>query len=625
MERHRVLIVSALILLPLGGLEARLAWLQVCHPGPRIDVNRSLDLAPAARGRILDRNGKVLALDEWAFDLHLVLEEFDRRPEARAELRTLLGLDDAAMEEAFEKIYRRIERLMTLRPERERPKVYARERRSPYVLVKAISREAAYAIETNPERFPGCVVREGHRRTYPFGTSAAHVLGFLSRASATEKEFERLLESGYFSEGFEDLIGVDDVEMLARRGVFHETMVGAKGVEKQHDDHLRGHPGLLVLERDPGTGRKVWTELVPPRPGQDLSLAIDIDIQREVELILQDARGEDGSTVAATAMVADPATGEILAMGSNATFDPNHFIPPARKEVVDAYLKDEARKPLLNRAISERYQLGSIFKIVTATAGLEESKVAPDTVFTCNGQYRPGSKTTNCWIWNLHQGMHGEVNLLSALEQSCNCYFYAVSERLSLGELSSCARKYGFGEKTGIDLPGEIRGTLPDPERRSRWLPGDGYSLAIGQHELSVTPAQVLKMICAVANGGRAVTPHVRADLEANLASLGFKPATMNSIRKGLHSVVHGERGTARATELNTVDASGKTGSAQIAGRRLESGRWPSHAWFAGYAPSVAPRFAIVVLLEKGGGGGHAAAPLAARIATRLMKSPEAK
>jgi penicillin-binding protein 2 len=633
MERSRVLIVASLLLLPLGGLEARILWLQVIKPGGAAGdlLNRSLDLAPAPRGRILDRAGRVLAEDVWSFDLHIVVEEFERRPAAREDLLALLGRPAAELDAGLEEIFRRVEKLMTQRPERERPKIYARERKTPYPLFKAITREAAYTIETNPDRFPGCVVREGLRRTYPYREIGAHVVGYLGRASGAREpqrnragevtgpsRFDRLLEEGYFSEGFDELVGDEEVKLLAGRGLFDTIMLPLDGVERTHDDRLRGHSGLLVLERDPQTGKKNWVELVPPRQGGDLELTLDIELQKDVAAILADARGEDGEPKIATALVADPATGAILAMQTNASFDPNAFIPPTRSDDIRRYLSAPAN-PLLNRFVKSDLVLGSIFKIVTATAALQQGHVRPQDTFTCNGRYRPDLPNTNCWVWNKFNRMHGEMNLASALEQSCNCYFYSLGERMPLGHLSDWAGRLGFGERTGIDLPSEWGGKLPRPDRYPRWRAGDSYSLFIGQHELTVTPVQVLKMICAIANGGNAVTPHVGPG-DHPTTSLGIRPEALAAIREGLKAVVHGDQGTAHQTELRNVDAAGKTGSATFNVQYHKS-----HAWFAGYAPADNPKFAIVVLVEDGGSGGHTAAPLAARIVNRLVATAETR
>lgn len=626
MERSRVLIVSSLLLLPLGGLQLRLLWLQVLNPGGAASdlMNRSLDLAPAPRGRILDARDRVLAEDVWSFDVHVIVEEFERRPPARAELLALVGRPEPELDAAIEDIYRRIEKLMDKRPERERPRIYARERKTPYPLFRAVSKEAAYAIETGGEKFPGLVVREGLRRHYPYREIGAHVVGYLGRSSSLgrprqegedpsrDSSFQKLVDRGYFSEGFDELIGEEEVQFLARRGLFDSIMVPLDGIERTYDEKLRGHPGLLILERDPATGRKNWVPLVPPRQGEDLKLSIDIDLQRDVAAILSEARGEDGLAKVASAIIADPHTGSILAMQSNASFDPNAFIPPTRSDEVAQYLK-ASHNPLLNRFAKADLVLGSIFKIVTATAALQDGHVRPHDTFECKGRYREDLPKTNCWIWNKHGGMHGPVAVASALEQSCNCYFYSLGERMPLGHLSAWAERFGFGAKTGIDLPGEGRGRLPIPARYPRWRAGDSYSLFIGQHELTVTPAQVLKMICGVANGGNAVTPHVGPG-EFPVAPLDLRPETLASIREGLKAVVHGERGTAHQTELHLVDAAGKTGSATFNARDRKA-----HAWFAGYAPADSPRYAIVVLVEDGGSGGHTAAPLAAKIAARLV------
>lgn len=620
MDRTRVIGVAAVLLIPLGGLQARLIHLQLLNRtefvGDLLAKRRSLDLAMPARGRLLDRHGRVLAQDEWAFDLYVAAEEFERRPEARADLRPLLGAEPAELDEAFERIYQRIEKLMMPRPERERPRIYARERRTPYLLWKGLTREAAAAIETGGmERFPGLVVRESMRRTYPNGPAGAHVLGYLGRASANRAEYDRLL--GHLRQRFEELVGEDGVALLNQRGLFQDLLVGREGAERSYEERLRGKPGLLILERDPQTGRKSWTEILAAEPGEDVVLTIDLDVQRDVEAILREAKAESGLPAVATAVVADPATGEIVALASSGGYDPNHFVPPTNVAAVRGYLADAERAPLTNRAVQSAFQVGSTFKIATSIAGLAEGKLDASTIHECRGKYRENLSTTNCWIWNRDRGMHGPLDLAGALERSCNCFYYRVGEDLGLEPLSRWADALGFGRRTGIDLPGEARGYLPSPERHASWRTQDTWSLSIGQHQLLATPLQVTAMMCAVANGGSAVMPHVARGSGAAPVPLGLVPAHLRAVQAGLHAVVHGEHGTARMAELQQAHAAGKTGSAQTT--RRPDGTWkPAHAWFAGYLPEEAPRFALVVLMEHGGSGGHAAGPVAAKIAARL-------
>ncbi|MBI4564996.1 MAG: hypothetical protein HY716_09930 [Planctomycetes bacterium] len=618
MNRRRVLLAAAALLLPLGGLETRLAWIQLLRPHEYLGnaaVRRSIDLAPAPRGRILDRAGRTLARDEWSFDVHVVLEEFERRPEARADLQRLLRLPPSDFDPAFERIFLRIEKLMKQRPERERPTIYARERRTPYPLFENIPRSAAYAIETAAERMPGLVVLERPRRVYPFGETGAYAVGYVQRASSDEEEARQRFGSGATAEGLEALIGADELKLLVRRGAFLDLMIGRAGVERTYDESLRGRPGLRILERDPKTGFKTWVELKAAEPGRDIRLSIDIEVQRDLEAILREARAEDGTPATATAVVADPRTGELLAFGSSVSYDPNAFIPPTDNESLHRYFTHPGRL-LFNRAIQGRFQLGSIFKVVTAVAGLEGEHVTPSTELPCHGKFVPTSNFFNCWIWNRGGGMHGDINLVSALERSCNCYFYGLGERIGLEELSRWATRLGYGESTGIDLPGEIAGALPTPSTHPRWRKPDTYSLSIGQHELGATPMQVMRMTCAIANGGRRVTPHVVPEARRAPESAGIHPSTLAALQEGLIAVVQGAHGTARETDLGALDAAGKTGSAQTYGRK------ESHAWFAGYAPAHAPRYAFVVLVEHGGHGSHAAAPIAARIAKRLFEEP---
>jgi penicillin-binding protein 2 len=256
--------------------------------------------------------------------------------------------------------------------------------------------------------------------------------------------------------------------------------------------------------------------------------------------------------------------------------------------------------------------MGSIFKVVTAVAGLEERKILAGELLPCRGWFLENSAHFRCWIWNRLQGMHGEITLRQALERSCNNYFYEAGRRCGMEGVARWACAMGLGAPTGIDLPGEAGGVVP---RRSQW-PNDILSLSIGQHELMATPLQAAVMMAAVANGGRIVTPHLRRGAADPPRPVGISPATVEELRNGLRDVVHGQNGTAHHSSLGDFGAAGKTSSAQT-----REGR-SSHAWFAGYAPHDAPRHVVVVLVEHGGAGGAAAAPAAARLFEILKNAP---
>ncbi len=604
MDRSRVTILLAAFLLPLLGLEARLVQLQLVDSGSYVgDLftrKRSVLLVPAQRGPITDAKGQVLAEDRRAFDCYLVLEEYEKAPGA---LAGLLKMAPDELRAEIDQIYEKIEKLVKRRPPNESRRIYLRERRAPYLVRRDIPFEAALAIETGPDRYAGAVVRESLKRHYPFGSTGCHILGYLGKIIANEAEFRGLLQAGHFTEGMEGLIGHDGIAQLYRRGEFHGELIGRAGIERTLNDELRGRAGLVVLEREPGTAEKTTIELKPAEAGKGIELTLDIELQGQVEQILS------GGLYAA-AVVLDVSTGAVLAMASSRLFDPNDFVPPGNPAKIRAVLGDSEGKPLVSGAFARTFQLGSIFKVATAVAGLEERKVSPEATLPCTGRFLPNSRHFACWIWNRYQGVHGELALRQALERSCNCYFYEIGRRCEVSGVARWASALGIGAPTGLDLPGEAPGILP---RRAR-SENDVLSLSIGQHELMVTPLQAAVMMAAIANGGNRVTPHVRRGGAPAPQPIGISPASLREIRQGLTDVVHGAHGTAHQTALRDLAVAGKTSSAQT--REGQN----SHAWFAGYAPHDSPRYVVAVFVEFGGHGGEAAAPLAARIFERLLR-----
>ncbi len=618
MDRLRVTVIAAVFFLPLGGLEARLAWMQLINReaivGRALTSRQHVTVAPAARGRILDRNGKVLAHDERSFDLWLVLDEFERDAATRAGVELIAK---EGLQEELESIYERINCAMDLRPDRERPAIFRRERRTPYLLKRALNFEQAYAIETAPDRFPGCLIREGLRRSYPFGTAAAHVVGYIGRVN--DVEYARLIEQDYFTKGFDEFISEGDIAILERRGAFKEKLLGRAGVEKSYDERLRGRDGLRILDRDPETGAKSWIELMPAVPGEDVELAIDIDVQRDVEAILADAQDECPHKIRAHAVVLDPVTGEIKAIASNVGYDPNDFIPPTKAEKLKAYF-DDPWKPLFAHAWADHKQSGSVFKVLTAVAGLEEGAATTSTTTDCNGHYDArNTGRFNCWTVASHAAPHGEQNVTGALSHSCNIFFFTAGEKMGLEPMWRWGDRFGYGRKTGIDLPGEVPGVFPSPDKNPRWTRTDSLNLAIGQGSLTVTPLQIAKTMAAIANGGTLVTPHVARDFRMPAERVPLAPATLDAIRKGLADCTHVRGGTAYDSGMSKFGGVGKTGSAQ----RGSDPRLREHpqCWFSGYFPLENPKYVIVVLCEEAkGGGGHVAAPLAGKIAERLCR-----
>jgi penicillin-binding protein 2 len=607
-----------LLLVPLGGLQARLVQIQLVWPQESTKelnlVRRTLEVAVPPRGAIRDRQGRVLAEDRRSFDCYLVLEEYEK---ASGPLARILGMTAEAFQEALGEIWAKIEHHVEQRPPAERRRLYQRERRTPYLLARDIPLEAAMAIETSPDRFGGAVVRESLKRVYPYGSAGCHEVGYLGRVTGNEREFQHLLQSGYFYEGFEEQIGPEGILQLYHRGVFHDQLIGRAGIEKRYDAALRGRLGLLVLERQPGTSAKTLIELLPAEPGEDIELTLDIELEKAVEEILESARGHldqqsPGEPHHLAAVVLDPRSGEILALASSQGYNPNHFILPGNPAAIRQVLSDVQNKPLTSWAFSQQFQLGSCFKVVTSVAGLEENKVKPEELLPCRGKFFDRGSGFACWIWNEHHSMHNELTLAQALERSCNCYFYEVGRRCELSGVLKWARAFGLGSPTGLDLPSEAPGALPRQQRSEN----DVLSLAIGQHELMVTPLQAALMMAPIANGGLRVTPHVRRGPAPPPVSLGLSPGTLAQVQKGLWAVTHETHGTALHSGLKELGVSGKTSSAQSSRDHV------SHAWFAGYAPEGIARWAVAVFVEHGGHGGEAAAPVARQIFELLSKTP---
>ena len=407
-------------------------------------------------------------------------------------------------------------------------------------------------------------------RYYPGGVLASHVIGYLSEID--EKELAQRKEQGY------------------RMG----DRIGKTGVERAFEDVLRGTDGGEQIEVD-ALGRKIRTlETREPVQGTDLMLTIDLDIQRTAERMMQGLQG--------AAVVLDPATGDILALVSSPSFD----------------LNSRAQRSEFNKVVRGAYPPGSVFKIVTAAAGLEEGKIRPSTYFYCDGQYRG----IRCWK---HSG-HGALALNGALANSCNVYFMQTAERVGVDPLAAMARKFGLGQTADIDgvLTGQS-GMVPDMawarKRNIPWELGETLQMGIGQSALSITPLQAAIVVSAIANGGKRVHPRLMVSVGGitrpinEPESLGLKDETLSAIDRGLRQVV--ETGTARQL-ASSLHIAGKTGTAQN-----HEGNGIDHAWFVGYAPDEHPSVAVAVLVEHGGHGGTISAPIAGAIIRTALGKDE--
>ena len=449
------------------------------------------------------------------------------------------------------------------------------------------------AVEESRAELPGIEVQIQPVRRYPHGRLASHLLGYAGEV--TDQELDSLSASGY------------------RLG----DLIGRTGIERRYEEILRGRDGAeYVVVNAMGKRVSTLTE-EPPRPpvgGHDIVLTIDLKVQLAMEAAM--AGVERGAAVAI-----DPRDGAVLGMVSRPAFDPNEFSHGMSWQRWKE-LSRGGSNPLLNRAIQGAYPPGSTFKVVVMLAALRAGVAGPHTwLQPCTGSYYYGGRVFNCWKW---EG-HGALDFIGALENSCDAYFYQIGPMLTLPRLAAAAREFGLGARTGVDLPQERRGLVPDAAwydqtwGPGRWRKGMMLNLAIGQGEVLATPIQLALVAAEVANGGRAIRPHVVKEVrgESEFAperpthtGVTADPAAWAAVRTAMEKVV--SEGTGTGARLFGVQVAGKTGTSQ-------NPHGKDHALFICYAPADSPRVALAVVAENRGHGGSVAAPIAARVLSRML------
>lgn len=446
------------------------------------------------------------------------------------------------------------------------------------VLIKeGLTMEEVVKISEQNFRFPGIYIKESICRSYPKKRLASHVIGYRDHS----------------------------------------------GLELEYDQYLKGVSGGKEIEVDArGNLHRVLREK-QSKPGVDIILNIDIPLQKKAEGLLRNRQG--------VIICLDPGNGEILAMASSPDYDPAVFAEKKTKDI--AALIKSSDSPLFNRAIQGRYPPGSIFKVISAGAFIEEGIGSENTAFICKGKMELG-RTFSCW----EKEGHARINLIEAIAYSCDIYFYNLALKTGIDHLSRYALESGLGKNTGIDLPYEKKGFVPSRSwkknffrifSQKKWYPGETMVVAIGQGHITVTPLQMAVLYAAIANKGDIYKPHLVRAMErggkeisiykpAPAGRLPFNQKTLSIIRKGLYEVVqgHGEKeGTGIMAKMEKVKAAGKTGTAQVVGKnKFENKEVPfkyrDHAWFAGFAPYENPEIVVVVLIEHGGSGANVAAPI---------------
>lgn len=530
---------------------------------------------PPLRGEITDRNGVVLVHNGPSFAVIEIPEEVTRPKKELAWLATDLGVPETTLGRSLNRLG------------------YVLPSHVPVPLLTGLSIAQVGRVDMDLYRLPGFFIQVLPKRIYPPHNLASHLLGYVGSFTPADLKgsFYRHLPPG--------------------------TGIGKSGIEKEYDSFLQGSPGTLRQLVD-SHGRMIKSlKDDPPKEGKSLRLSIDVRLQMTAENFLGDRRG---------AVVAlDPRNGEILAMASHPAYD--------SEELSQAMTTDQWSRlvhapdhPLTDRAIQGLYPPGSVFKIVTTMAGLSENKLDPNKAFRCGGLFRVGSVIFHDW----KKGGHGTLHLHRAIEQSCDIFFYHLGMKLGPDAIARSARLFGLGARTGIDLPAEMAGIVPDRAWKKKylhapWYPGETPPMAIGQGFLTVTPLEMARLMGAVAMNGQMALPHLflGGDLPGAVGKDGsatrvpFPAADFAIVRNDLRDVVGELHGTGHPVNLPFFAIAGKTGTAQVVssrGKMKNVKRPKADSWFVGFGPFEDPRIVVAVLIENGGDGGDVAGPVAREV-----------
>lgn len=580
---RRSLIMALIKFLLLMVIIARLYYLQVYQADrykTLADENRiSTRLLVPPRGIIFDRNGVTIASNQQNFQALIVAEQAPNVQETLNAFKKIMPLSEA---------------------EEERIKKDLKRNRSfvPIKIRDNLSWEEVSRIQLNAPDLPGIVIDEGLTRYYPFGAGMAHILGYVSSVSDKDVKDDPLLEVPGFK-------------------------IGKSGIEKYLEKALRGESGNLKLEVNAYGRIMKEIERVDGIPGKDVQLTIDSRLQQKAFELFGEESG--------AAVLLDVHTGEILAFVSAPSFDPNMMTQGLSTEDWNALLHNE-RNPLTDKAISGQYSPGSTFKMIVALAALEAGVIKPETRTYCAGKMFLGNHAFHCW----KKEGHGHLNVVEALQHSCDIFFYETAQKLGIEKIADMARRFGLGSKINIGLENEKAGLIPDKEWKLRrfgepWQQGESLISGIGQGYILTTPLQLATMTARLVNGGYEIKPtflKVSDGEKSKIRKIDVSPTNLELIKEGMYAVVNKPGGTAWRSQFDYHGQrmGGKTGTTQVRritmkerreGIKKESElpwRLRNHALFVGYAPHDNPKYAVAVLVEHGGGGSSVAAPLAGKI-----------
>jgi len=588
----RVAVIGGVALVMFALIFFRLWYLQVLS-GDKYEAqaqnNRERQIkVQAPRGEIVDRNGQELVANRNSLSIKVTP---DKLPESTAERR---------------QVYRRLARLLNLNPRRLQRRVEGELKALPFskpTVKQDVPWElVAYVLERQ-SRFPGVEPEREFLRRYPHETVGAHLFGQVGEVTEAQLKDQRY-----------NRVALGD-------------RVGQAGIELEYDRFLRGVNGAARVEVDANGNLTDTLRRREPKQGSQLRLSIDLDVQRVAQQALA------GGTGRGAVAVMNVDNGEVLALGSQPSFDPNIFTKPLSQKRLNALSSEALGKPLFNRAIQAGYPTGSTFKLVTATAALESGHITPDTVLN-----DPGSLTVGgVKFENAGGAVHGALALRQALTVSSDVFFYQLGQYMDEKgmPLQKWGRRLGIGRKTGIDLPAEEPGRMPSPQWRDRWYKqgltdrpwsvGDNINLSVGQGDLLANPLQMAVAYAAIANGGRVLRPRLGLRIEdaagraiqqldaPTARRLKISEANRNAILEGLHGAANGPGGTSTPVfEGFPIPIAGKTGTAEHIGK-------PDQSWYVALAPYPNPKYVVAVTDEAGGFGADTAAPMARRILAELL------
>ena len=552
-QTRRFLALTILATIFFAGIVARLYYLQIVkgayYAGVAEDNRLRIISTDAPRGEIRDRNGVILATDIPSFDVVITTYDLKNSDQELTTVAQLTGL-----------------KLQTIKDTVKKADVGPF---TPITVARNVSKTVALQLAEQEPDLPGVQLVMSTKRSYPLGTTAAHVLGYTGEISDTE--LSKLRTNGYV---VKDTIGKD-------------------GIELQYESLLRGQKSQKLIEVDAG-GKAVKTlQEKAAVPGKSVVLTIDVRLQKTCEALLGSNQG--------AAIMMDPRNGEILALASAPTFDPNKFI----SGISDADWKAwSAQQSLFDRAIAGAFPPASTFKVVTGTAGLETRTITDRTIIYCGGGITVGGRLFKCWIW---PSRHGNEDIYKAYADSCDSYFFTVASRVGIESMATYARKFGIDKVTGVDLPGEATGFVPTPQwkltkYKQPWYEGDTMNMGIGQGYMLETPIRNISIFSSIAMNGTLWRPHLlkssvdpvtkaeTATTPVVQSTLGVSSDTLAIVRKGLNQV--SKTGGMTHIQVGNIEICAKTGTAETGTANLY------HTWLVAFAPMDNPQIAVLLMYE---------------------------